>query len=469
VISDRFNDVFSSQVLTRTWRAAYRATKALLLPALLLLLPQFAATQSTDADFNVGFTVAELKALYSSQESYFIQLVKDDDSYRAVKVSSIRLRREDESQEILGYSLSARKFIPAFDELPSHDEIAYEQCIRGVDGRKKDPTIYAPCHSGSAFVETSVGTSAFVNVFAVATTLGTKVSRVLKLNDDLIRRIVTENRLLETIEAMGAGNAIAVQAMADVRAEDERVKNGLVPVITVTNLTGFPVRPITEKDLNIRLQRSTAIPRLNEISPNSFESELGAYQLSVEQQKQALLAETTFDVACPSTASVMSGQARFLGTVTCDRAVVAKGPALQVRANVALERVSFGLSLPQIAAANKELAAVVSGKSLELTNRTGEYIEIASIAVYGGTQIIDNEQKLSLAPFATMTLAMTGLISRDIAKLFTFDEVTASSLSGQSAVFGIAVKYRVGDGGNFATLLKRESIEPTRLLSKLSI
>jgi hypothetical protein len=295
----------------------------------------------------------------------------------------------------------------------------------------------------------SKGASAARNTVALITTLGLASGIDYAVDIEHVSAVLKDQQLMDKIKRYRVLLAAARAAEADVRREDRALQSAAKPAIRVVNQTGFATPVVLPESLDYSFAREVAMglpATLDLTTPDPF----GAMQTLLDARKAALLSNRTYRVSCPRTFS----QGTFRGTLSCSSDVTERDGTLTPQVVVTLESISEGLRFPDYEGRDKNLAVSAADNALVVANLTTQYLEVQSIAIYGGKDIQENPIVLSLAPEASNRepIPLRNLASDAILRRFRFDGVRKADLQRREH-FAIAVKYRLGDGDNFKTFL----------------
>lgn len=251
--------------------------------------------------------------------------------------------------------------------------------------------------------------------------------------------------------------------------EVERLDRDLIKkaktVVRIKNKTGFADPVIDPSSLRVSMSREVGFPLPDSILVTDPQNPSAALMAEIDNKKKAYLATQQFNLSCGN----QFNQGPYNGFITCPANVRAYKGRLTPKVTVTLTSLSIGLRFPEYKAADKRLKATITNGQLYLANLTDKYMEIRSVAVYGGKEIQENEFEISLSPYMMnkepISLERFASYNKDLKKLFTFKKVRRQDVSGRKVKFGLAVKYRVGSGGNFETFHSTRDVPLVSLVS----
>lgn len=400
-----------------------------------------------------------LDASNGREAGVWARVSKLDTKAEVTALSFSPLRPDSANEEVLLYLPKRRILMPALDPKGYNEGTHTFACFL-VGSLPK--TTYHPCGSGTRLVRSDAAVSAARSVVAGVVTLGLGVGIDYTVDNKAVQQLVDDTKMLMLTDEYLEYKRTVDQINADVAADDRRLIAGAELNVKVNNLTGFkqPVVPPNLVGLGYRRDPVLSVPPLVTISGGSpFPALIRDAQL----KKDAALAEREFAVRCnPSIPGIP-----FDSTVTCPSKTKMLNGKLTSTAEVKLTAASFGRRYPNFTAANKKVEIRVQNGLLSINNLTDQYLEIKSVAVYAGADVQENAKEISIPPQAMTKepIAISGLVSSKMDRLFTFERVTKSSLAGVVNKFGVAVKFRSGEGGNFETLLYSRQIDALSLLN----
>lgn len=412
----------------------------------------------TENGLTVGFTEEAFAALNSAGPSpynsntVFIRLERVQEHFVATEFSVSRLWPASKEEEILGYIVNLNMLLPAYesDRLFNSGTRSF-QCMF-IDEKRKDD--YHPCDSGSKLVSVGKGASVARNTVALPLSWGLATGVDYVVDNKQIIGILREQKLMEKMKGYLALVKIARDAEKEVRNQDALLQSNAVPIIRVQNNTGFAAPSITPRSIHYSFTREFLLRAPGRIDPAAADPFATARD-SIAAGKAKLLLNRSYLMNCPANFE----QAGFRGTVICDKEVTESNGTLKPAISVTLDALHRGTRFPAYEGRDKNISISIANNALVIGNLTNQYIEVQSLAVYGGKNIKENTLGLSLAPASENRepIPLEKLCDRSITDLFSFRGVRKSQVD-KHVKFAIAAKYRVGESGNFRTFYEEKMV-----------
>lgn len=361
-------------------------------------------------------------------------------------------------EEVLVYVPRLRVLMPAYERNEYNVSTNTFPCTL-IKNPSKDT--YHPCGTGSRLVKSDALISAARSVVGGALTFGLGAGVDYKTDIDAIQALAEEVGMLSLAEQYLKLKSFVETSNADIAKDDVRLGVNADLKLKINNQTGFKTPPVSLNQLGMTFKReaSLSLPLavvMTDASP--FE------RMTKELQKTRDLrwSEREFSVRCAASVQNIS----FDSEVKCPQTVKMDGGKISPLVTVTLSAASFGIRYPTLHASDKKLAIQILDGLLTFTNLTDRYLEIKSIAIYAGKDIRENVEDLSIPPQAQNQnpIVVSALTSKQMDETFKFDHTTRGALAGKSSRFGVAVKYRSGDGGNFETLLYSRQVDVLSLI-----
>jgi hypothetical protein len=423
----------------------------------------------TQSEAIVGFTEQAYAAVsaagrFPSASVVFIRLrASQADDFTATELSISRLRPASKDEEILAYVADMNMILPAYSSMVTFNTPTRSfQCgfvpMEGIDKISGDQ--YHPCGSGSKLVVAGKRASAARNAFALVTTLGLASGIDYVVDAQRVIAILRKQGIMEKIKQYHSVLAAASQAESDVLKQDKVLQSTATAAIRVENNTGFETPAIAPRWINYTFGRDVSIPAPRTIALTSGDP-FGSARADIDGRKAELLKNRTYRVACPANFS----QGEFRGKIACTEVTEFAG-SLAPQILVTLDSIDAGLRFPSFEGSDKNLLVHVADGAMVVSNLTQQYVEVQSIAVYGGKDIQENPLNLSLAPMVgnREPMRLRGLCNERIIQLFMLNGMRKKDLE-KKVKFAIAIKYRVGDTGNFRTFYGERSVLLADLVS----
>ncbi len=387
---------------------------------------------------------------------FFIRLQEKEDAFVATEISSVRLLPEGKNQEVLIFSSSYRAMFPAyFSAIRYKNRKNLFVCYLFFEVVHR--SLYHPCGSGSKFASIHVQSTVFQNITGiptVAATLGTTYS----VDSNLLAEVAKEQRLIQLSNALQDLHSHAEKMEEEVLIYDRELLKKVAPRLQVVNKTGFgrPDFKVDRLSLSVSRAESLSFDVPERFLLGDRTKLFYAHRDKLSRLKESYFAEERFVLSCDR--NVRDGI--YNGVLSCPDFVNKTEEGFSPEISLTWASVSLGLLYPGLSGSNKDLNVRIQNGKLQLENLTKGYLEISSIALYGGAEIQENKIKRSLAPFGTFKkpMAISRFSNSEIRTLFTYDAVTFEDIRGKYLPFGIAIKYRSGNSGNFETLHLLEDI-----------
>jgi hypothetical protein len=417
----------------------------------------------------IGFNEASFSESLKSSKAYgtadaiFIRLRSSAEKrFVVTQLSTVKLQRASADEEVLVHIASLNAVVPAYDSYDLfHPSVNQFNCTYVDDAGKLPKDQYHPCGSGSALVSLNAPASAVRNILALGLTLGGASGGYYYIDTKLIDEILEQQKVMAKVGEYRSLLKAANDAQQEVSREDQALHARAVPAIRVDNRTGFATPTVRPDSIRYSLSRDGSVRAPIEIDLGITDP-FARERALIESRRAGLLRDRSYRVVCQEEFS----QGSFRGKVRCDPEVAESAGSLAPRVNVTLDAVYEGLQFPDYEGSNQHISVSVENDALTVTNLTKQYVEVRSIAIYGGRDVQENPMELSLAPSASNRdpIRLSKLTDSKIRSLFTFDGVRRQQLERQ-AKFGVAVKYRVGDGENFRTFYGDKNVVLRDLVS----
>lgn len=382
------------------------------------------------------------------QNALYMRLRYSNSAVEVTEVSANSLVPTGKDEEVLAYSPTRGMIGPAFGTSTGYGDTFVCKML--------DPTTkwaaYHPCSSGSRFVSAAVGKTVITNVILVPISLGLYSSKSVDLDRPALDETVVQLGIKRIGDEYLETRRFAAQLTDQLNAHAKEVRKNLTVKTTVENMTAFQAPSITDQDVGVTLTipSSFSVPdTIQYRGPETFAS----IRKQMEQQAQALVSKGEFKVECRS----RYYRSSFEGRVYCPETLVYRSGSEVLTTKVQLQTYSGGTRFPSLNKSDRVLSVEVENNSLVVENLSSQYVEVSAITVYGGEHVLNTTVNMSLAPESRNSAhSMEQYAGPTITRLFTFDKV--SRVTG-SRNFGVAIKYRVGSGGNFETLLLRRNVQ----------
>lgn len=423
----------------------------------------------TQSEVIVGFTeqaYAEVSAAgrFPSVFVVFIRLrAHPADDFTVTELSMSRQRPASKDEEILAYVAGLNMILPAYSSMATFNTPTRSfQCgfvpMEGIDKISDDQ--YHPCGSGSKLVVAGKRASAARNALAVVTTLGLASGIDYVVDTERVITVLRKQGVMEKVKQYHSLLTAASQAEEDVRKQDKVLASSATPAIRVENNTGFDTPTILTRSINYAIRREVSIPVPRSIDLTS-NNPLGSARADIEAKKAELLQNRTYRVNCPANFS----QGEFRGKISCSEVTEVNG-SLTPQILVELDSIDAGLRFPSFEGNDKNISVQVADGAMVIGNLTKQYVELQSIAVYGGNDIQENPINRSLAPMVENRepMRLRALSNERIIQLFTLNGMRKKDLE-RKVKFAIAVKYRIGDSENFRTYYGERNVLLADLVS----
>jgi hypothetical protein len=412
---------------------------------------------------SVGFTNAMNNRMREGRNVYFVRLKESAGSFVPVEIASERLVPNNDSEEVLAYVRDDNWVLPAYDSAALFNApTGTFQCGPLFQSKK---VVYHPCSSGSKLVGASAGASVGRNAVALITTLGLGSGIDYGVDTQKILTILESGDVLAKIERFDSVRQYAAKASNAVAAEDGALSKAAQPQIKVVNETGFPTPSITKSALRYSVRRDNGIAPPNSVELTQSSDPYAPLIAAIDAQKNQLMLERTFAVTCNDSITV----AAFSASQQCANSVTVRNGILSPQISVTLKSIDLGVRYPDFQHSDGKIAATIKEGGLVVANLTGQYAEILSLSLYADKEIAELEVNMSLAPGAENRdpISMDRLANRSIREKFTMKGIRLADVRGKSVNYGLAVKYRLGDGNNFQTLHRKVTVPLLSLIPAL--
>lgn len=414
-----------------------------------------------DQPVQIGFSQAFHRALTRDRTSSVVWARINFAGAKPVlaELSAARPAARSAEDEVLVYDPKERLWMPAFD----HDG-AYNSALNTFQCRALgavDKSVYHPCGSGSRLVKTDAAASAGRNALATVLTFGLATGLDYRVDAEAVQRLLQDLNLMADVARFQALLRQVARSNAALQDSDKALIGRVQLQTRLDNRTGFELLPITPARIGLSMSRKVqlTLPLLTAVDGRL---PFDAVETDLESTFQRFMREREFVVRCQSR---LNGT-EMTGTVQCPATVAAQNESLRPEVTVSVTGLSFGMRLPTLKSADRNLEIELVDGRLTITNLTDRYIEVKSVAVYSGKDVQENTVDLSIPPQSQNRppIVLASLMDGRMRENFTFNNVTRQSVAGRSQGFGVAVKYRSGSGGNFDSLLLKRQIDLLGLL-----
>lgn len=417
-------------------------------------------TIAADSGKNIKFGYSKEfdTAIHADTDAMFFRLSVQPDSVRVTEISSAAIMPQSSTEEVLAYSRPLNMIGPAFVSAKMFGGRTFG-CM-AIDGIKR--TDYHPCGTGSRFVSASAGNSLGRNLFAIPLTWGLGVGVDYAVNTDAIVQTVRDLSIERLAKRMTETNTLAAALNSKLGIEDGDIKSKIAPDYVVTNNTGFSLPALNSKNSQFTLLRTDKIDAPKSIQYSGDDLAFNQVEQTMQEQYDAIRAERRYNVKCPADIRVNG----FAGRISCPQQFTYRMPSDTIQIKVAIDSLSVGTKFPSLSMNDKNISVSVNNGTIYVQNATNSYIEIQSISIYGGKEVRENSINSSLSPQSSnkSPYYVANLGGDLITKMFTFNNVKLGDIRGKSIDFGIAIKYRVGNGSNFESLYVKRKFDVASLI-----
>lgn len=406
---------------------------------------------------SVGYI--DSSAYYS--DVVFFRIVFENGSYRVAEISDVIMMPRSSSEEVLGFRLSSNMVGPAYSSNTMFNPKSRKFSCMLADGVKK--TEYHPCGTGSRFVVTSTASSVGRNLIAIPFTWGLAAGMDYSVDSESVRKVVIDLDL----EKLARRYASLVQYSRDSnKALDQKDKELQVSTrfrLNLKNNTGFPDPVVSNIDIGFKFSRVENVESIGALIYAGDDSLFADAQARLKERYERLSRERNFTVRCATKYSVW----HFDGDISCSTKLRYASSGDVPDVSVVLNSVSYGVRYPELKFKDKNISIEIRSGEMFISNLTGSFIEIKSIALYGGKEIVETPMDFSLSPLAThkKPFYLQKLASDQLTRMFTFNNIRKSDVNNKVVDFGVAVKYRVGNGGNFDSAFEKRRFKMESLIS----
>ncbi len=411
-------------------------------------------SKSVDSDgTKYGFNPALYELMQRNEDVLYLRLAYSETAVRVTEISPTRIAPEGQHEEVLVHARGKNFFGPAFESSQGAGTSNSFSCAALDSWPKK---LYHPCVSGSRFASTAVGRTAIVNIITVPLTLGMGAGRLVDINEPALARTVEELNLKGVVRDYLETVAHAQRLNTELASLERSAAANIEISANVKNLTGFNAPALNKRVLGLSLSFGERIVNPGRITYTPDGSALTNARSQASGQFEKIKADAKFVVRCNSSFREQG----FSGSLSCPERIVHRGTADRLPVSFEVEKFSGGTRFPALSQRDKVLILSVEDNVITLTNQSSSYIEVKAITIYGGTEVNTSDVNLGLAPMSSnkSPYPVANYAGESTKRLFAFENITRGDINGKSRNFGVAVKYRVGSGGNFETLLIRRDV-----------
>ncbi|WP_306534052.1 hypothetical protein [Geobacter sp.] len=161
---------------------------------------------------------------------------------------------------------------------------------------------------------------------------------------------------------------------------------------------------------------------------------------------------------------------RYAFTINAPQTIKSSNTKQEIVYDILINSADFGTVFPVYNMSDKNIVMDFNGNSINLDNKTKEFIQVYSISVYVGKDIklISLDQPIELPPQAKLARPLSVVRQLDyfMKEEMTFDKITAEKARKSNINFGFAVKYRIVEQNLDKSLYKTTNINVYELLKR---
>jgi hypothetical protein len=402
---------------------------------------------------SIGYSEKFGRTIAADGQLIFFRLQFADGAVRVTEIATSVLRPKSSTEEVLAYSRNLKLIGPAYG---SYDGFADNSGFICSAWSSKMKDLYHPCGTGSRFVGINKSGSTVRNIVATPLTWGLAAGLNYEIDFESLTKIVEQlqlttlgNRVWQSVDLVNKlnGNLSVIAKNVSITAPTK---------INVINNTGFTSPTLPTNIAGINLEHAQQVTGVDRITYDGDLTVFTAIDEKTNDQFESIKNSHKFRVRCMNSVIQISG---FSGSITCPNTFSYLNAKDALPLTYKLDTYSPGTRFPSLSGRDKSLSLKVEGGGIYLANETNAFIEVKSITIYGGKEVNDNKVEISFAPMSSnkAPFFVNDYANSTIVQMFTFNRVKVSDIAGKTRLFGVAIKYRVGNGGNFETLfIKRD-------------
>jgi hypothetical protein len=425
-------------------------------------IQQAATGEQSNNSIAIGYSTDFGRAIATNDGKglIFFRIQFTDGAFSVTEIAPSILRPNSSTEEVLAYTRNGRMIGPAYETNDGFTDGSGFVCSAWSSKLKSK---YHPCGTGSRFVSVNKANSTFRNIVVTPLTWGLGAGMNYEIDFDNLTKIVDQlqlttlgNRAWQSVELVNKlnNNLKNIASNASTNAATN---------INVINNTGFPTPKLPRTIANVSLSHTQQVAGISSVL---YDGDLGVFsQIDAKSNAQFENIKNSgkFNVSCLNSGINVSG---FSGSITCPKSFNYIEPKDTLELTYKLDSYSTGTRFPAISGHDKSLSLKVEGGEISLVNQTNTYVEVKSITIYGGKEVVDTKLDLSFAPMSSNKTPyfVKDYAGSSITQMFTFNRIKAVDIAGKNRLFGVAIKYRVGNGGNFETLFIKRDVPLSSLM-----
>jgi hypothetical protein len=407
----------------------------------------------------IGYNTQLAEQIANNKDLIFLRISFSKNIAKITEISNYYINPKDGHEEVLVYSPEVNIIGPAYDNKLAFTDKSGFICS-AWDSKK---ILYHPCGTGSRFVRVNKVNSAFRNIVVTPITWGIGAGLNYEVDFENLKKIVDQLGVVTTSKRAWQSVNYIKTLNKDLQYIAKNASVNMPIHINLVNNTGFPSPDFSRSIANLNLSFADKISEKLNINYNEKNSIFDDIDQNNRNKFEAIKMRGKYDVRCTNSMVQISG---FSILISCPNSFTQADSNDTLSIGFKLESYSAGTRYPSLYGKDKNISLKVEGNRIYLTNETNAYIELKSISIYGGQEVTDTKIDQSMAPNTTnkVPYLVSDYASQTIIKLFTFNNIKSADIAGLQRVFGVAIKYRLGNGGNFDTLFVKRNVRLASLI-----
>lgn len=401
----------------------------------------------------IGYSEQLGDAIAQNSGLIFIRLLFTDGSVRITEISPTTLTPKASTEEVLVYSQNLKIIGPAYETNEGFADKSGFICSAWASKK----STYHPCGTGSRFVSINKTGSTVRNIIATPLTWGVAAGLNYEIDFDSLAKIIEQLQVDKIAKRARQSVDFVNKLNLDLSVIAKNVSKNISIRTNLINDTGFPSPELPRNLTNLSLNFTEKVAALNSFVYEGVFDVFDVIDAKSSAHFENIKNRGMYNARCLNSMMQIAG---FSATLTCPSTFVYRDSNDTFPVIYKLENYSAGTRYPSLLGQDKNLSLKVEGGRILISNETNSYIEVKSITIYGGNEVADTKVDLSFAPMSLNKnyYLVSDYSNASITQMFTFNRVKASDVAGVRRVFGIAIKYRVGNGGNFETLFVKRDV-----------
>lgn len=407
----------------------------------------------------IGYNTQLAEQIANNKDLIFLRISFAKNIAKITEISNYHINPKDDHEEVLVYSPEINIIGPAYENKSAFTDKSGFVCSAWSSTK----SLYHPCGRGSRFVSVNKVNSAFRNIVVTPITWGIGAGLNYEVDFENLKKIVDQLGVVTTSKRAWQSVKYIKTLNKDLHHIAKNASANIPIHINLINNTGFPSPDFSRSIANLSLNFADKISENLNVIYNGSNSIFDDLDQNNRNKFEDIKTRGRYDVRCTNSMAQISG---FSLLISCPNNFTQAGSDNTLSIDYKLKSYSAGTRYPSLHGKDKNISLKINGNRIYITNETNAYIELKSISIYGGQEVTDTKIDQSMAPNTTnkVPYLVSDYANQTITKMFTFNNIKAADISGLQRVFGVAIKYRLGHGGNFNTLFVKRNVRLASLI-----